>query len=218
MSERVSIPIAIFEVTSEYARPDLRLLMDRVRVVEALFEAFKPWDIKVDDIEVVSEGKPSEQGIKFKLSTKRISFFVGAGSCKFTHDNANWESAEETIKILSLGLDTLIEVNKIKVAAYKTAIAMHLQPKSLPFIEILKPFAPSSLAKLDSSPIKAVASVVKWEKRRITIDGSGQLANGVFLKFEREFEGSISFNEMALRLKADEDELFDILGIEEDLS
>jgi hypothetical protein len=80
----------------------------------------------------------------------------------------------------------------------------------------LKPFAPSAIVDLDGSPITAVAAVVKWVDRRITIDGSAKLANAIFLKFERDFEGGVPFSEIAERLRRDETELFGMLGVQED--
>jgi hypothetical protein len=52
--------------------------------------------------------------------------------------------------------------------------------------------------------------------RKVTIDGSGALANGLFLRLERDFEASATYDEMAQLLRHDEEELFTILGIEED--
>jgi hypothetical protein len=216
MPEPVTIPISIVEVTIEFTRPNMKLLVDRATAVDQLFEAFVPWNVKVDDVEVITEGKPSEQGVKFKLPVKRTSFQFGAASCKLTRDDADWESAGETIKILDTGWRVLERVGGVKVRAFKTAIALHLQPKITPFVELLKPFAAMPLASVDPSPIRAVAAVVKWEKRRITVDGSGQLANGVFLRFEREFEGSATYDQMAAQLKTDEDELFALLDVKED--
>jgi len=147
---------------------------------------------------------------------KRISFQFGAASCKLTRDDANWESAKETIEILDVRWRVLREIAGVEAGAFKTAVALHLQPKTLPYIDILKPFAPLSLSHIGSSPIKAIAAVVKWDKRRITVDGSGQLANGVYLRFEREFEGSVSYDQIAGQLRADEDELFALLDVKED--
>jgi hypothetical protein len=216
MPELVAIPIAFFEIVVEYVRPNMKLLVDRAKVVEHLFEAFSPWSIKIDDTEVIQEGKPSEQGIKFKIPAKRTSFMFGAGSCKLNRDDASWESAEETIKILDAGWRVLSELAGVHAASYKTTIAMHLQPTTVQFVEILKPFAPTQLAGLDQSPIKAIAAVVKWEKRRITIDGSSQLANGLFIRLERELDGSTSYEQIASQLKADEDELLVMLNVQED--
>lgn len=216
MPELITIPIAVFDVSVEYVRPNMKLIMDRSTIVSELFERYKPWNVKVDDVEVINEGKPSEQGIKFKLPATRTSFFFGAGHCKLTRDDADWESAEETIRILDISLTALTEISGIEIGCFKTAIAMHLQPKTMPFIELLKPFASLSMAALDHSPIKALAAVLKWEKRRVTIDGSSQLANGIFLRFEREMPGNVSLEEIAKQLRLDEDELFAMLGVQED--
>ena len=217
MPELVTIPIAIVEIAIEYANPSMKLLVDRAKVVDQLFRAFKPWDIKVDDVEVLQEGKPSEQGVKFKLPLKRTSFFFGAAVCKLVRDDAGWDTAEETIEILNAGWKTLVEIGAVEAGSFRTAIAMHLQPKTLPFIELLRPFAPAPLTTLDSTPIKAIAAVLKWEKRRVTVDGSAQLANGLFIRMEREFEGTTTFVEVAQQLKKDEDQTFALIGVEEEL-
>jgi hypothetical protein len=216
MPELITIPVATFEITIEYVDPSMKLLVDRAKVVDHLFGVFKQWNIKVDDVEVISEGKPSEQGVRFKLPIKRTSFFFGAAHCKLVRDDADWESAEETLKILDAGWRTLIAIGGVQAGAYRTFIAMHLQPKVLPYIELLKPFASAPLVTLDSSPIKAIASVIKWENRRVTVDGSAHLANGLFVRLERDFEGSATFDEIAGQLKTDEDQLFALIGVQED--
>lgn len=216
MPELVSIPIALFDMVMEYTRPNMKLLMDRIKVVDQLFLGFERWQIKVDDVEIITEGKPSEQGIKFKIPSMRTSFSFGAAHCRLTRDDADWESAEEVISILRVGLKALIEIGGVEVGAYKTSISLHIQPKSTQFIELLKPFVPTPIVALDSSPIRALAAVLKWDKRRVTIDGSAQLANGIFLRFERDFEGTSSIEEIAHQLRADEEELFAMLGIQED--
>ncbi len=215
MPEAVTTPIAIIDITMEYVRPNLRLAMDRIKVVDQLFDRYRPWDIKVDDVEVITEGKPSEQGIKFKIQKRRTSFFFSASQCRLTQDDADWESAEETIQILTIGVSTLAEIAGVEISTYKTGIALHLQPKAASFIEIIKPFAAPQLVALEKQPLTAFATVVKWEGRRITIDGSAQIANGIFLRFERDFPGAMAIHEIAVQLKADEDELFALLGVEE---
>jgi hypothetical protein len=91
-----------------------------------------------------------------------------------------------------------------------------MQPKKLPFIQITGPLIPHQLAALEVESPKTMAIVVKWEKRKVTIDGSGSLANGIFLRFEREFDGAVGYGEMALQLKADEDQIFAMLGVKEE--
>ena len=62
MPASITIPISIFELTILYERPEIRLLADKTRAVEGLFTAFAPWNPSVDDIELLTSGKPSEQG------------------------------------------------------------------------------------------------------------------------------------------------------------
>ncbi len=216
MLELISIPISYFEIVVSYESPNVRLWMDRASVVQGIFDALKPWNPKIDDVEVLSDGKPSEQGFKLKLLENRVSFFFGPAFCRFTKDDADWDSAEETIQILDAALSTLIKLSGIVVGLQKTLIALHLQLKRLPFMEILKPLVPPQLAALEKENVKTMASVVKWDKRKVTIDGSGQISNGVFLRFEREFDGPIAFEEIAHQLRADQGSLFAMLGVAED--
>jgi hypothetical protein len=215
MPELVSIPISYFEATFNYKEPNVMLWMDRANVVQALFTALKPWHIAVDNVEIITTGKPSEQGIKFKLPQKQIAFFFGPAACKFSKDNADWDSAEETITIMDAAFSTLAESGKIEAATIETIIALHMQPKALPFMKILGPFVPAQLAALDAD-VKTMASIVKWDKRRVLIDGSGQIANGLFLRFEREFDGTTTYQQIAEQLRTDEEALFAMLDVKEE--
>ncbi len=98
----------------------------------------------------------------------------------------------------------------------KTTISLHIQPRALTFMDVLNPFVPRQLAALESHPVRTMATVAKWDNRKVTIDGSGVLANGLFLRLERDFEAGATYDEIANQLRRDEEELFTILGIEED--
>jgi hypothetical protein len=215
MAEPVTVPISIFDVTMEFVRPNLRLAATRADIVEELFDRFSHWDITVDDLESVNEGKPSEQGVKFKIPKRKTTFFFSVSQARLTWDDANWETAGETIEILTIGLEALVRHGNVEVLKYKTAVSLHLQPKKTPFIELLKPFASPALAAIQSTPLTAFATVLRWDDRRITIDGSAQIANAVFLRFERDFPGASAIPDLAAGILADERSLYSILGVEE---
>lgn len=44
----------------------------------------------------------------------------------------------------------------------------------------------------------------------------GQIANGIFLRYEREFKADVSYEEIAHQLKADEDGIFAMLDVKEE--
>src|SRR6516165_455892 len=108
MAEIVTTPISYFEVEMEYTEPDIKMWLDRANVVQAVYTALKPWNVTVDDVEILQTGKPSEQGIKFKIPTKLSSFFFGPAYCKFTRDSTNWGVAEDTIQIIEAATSALL--------------------------------------------------------------------------------------------------------------
>jgi hypothetical protein len=215
MPELVTIPISFFEVAIPYERPVFQLWIDRAAVLQGIFDALKPWNPSIDDTEPRNDGKPSEQGILLKLPLKRASFFFGPASCKFSRDDADWGTADETIAILDMALSALTLFGHVVLGKKNTTISLHIQPRTLTFMDVLNPFVPSELAAMESQPVRTMATVAKWENRKVTIDGSGALANGLFLRLERDFDASATYHEIAHQLRHDEEELFKILGIEE---
>jgi hypothetical protein len=215
MPELVTIPISFFELAIDYVTPVFKLWIDRAEVIQAAFKALEPWGPRLDDVEAITIGKISEQGVTVKLPLKRVSFFFGVASCKFTQEAVGWDSADESITILDAALSALTQAGGVTLGARHAVIAVHLQPKTVPFSALLKQFMPPQLAQLDSTPWRTMASIAKWDHRKITIDGSGVLANAIFLRFERDFPATVGYSEMAERLRKDEEELFALLGVEE---
>jgi hypothetical protein len=216
MPELVTIPLSFFELEAEYEKPLFSLMADRTALVQGIFEALQPWKPKIDDIEIRTAGKLSEQGFNFKIPLKRVSFFFGPSSCKLSRDDVNWGMAEETLTILRMVTQTLVQIGGVVLGKKKTTIGLHIQPKTTTFIEILTPFLTPDLAALEAQPLKTMAVVARWDKRTITLDGSVALANALFLKLEREFEGANSLEEIAHQLRTDERELLGVLGVEEE--
>lgn len=216
MAELVSIPISYFEFVGFFEKPDFRLWMDRVGAVQAVFEAWEPWGPHVDNIEIIETGKAAEQGISLKIPAKKIAFFFGPVSCKFSQDDGNWKSVEETIRLLDSAVSALIGHSKAKITSIETTSAIHIQPRSLHFVEILRPFLSSDLLSLDEDPIMTMAAVAKWKNRKLTLDGSAVIANGIYLRHERSFVCPVSFEEIANQILLDQVATFKLLGLEED--
>ena len=216
MPELVTIPISYFELVVEYERPEWKLWADRGSVIEAIFDSLKPWNPNIDDVEFLNSGKTSEQGVNLKLPLKRVSLFFSPVSYRFTQQNPDWQSSDETIAILDHALSSLIRLSGIKIATQKAEIGMHIQPRSLTFVDILRPFIAPPLATLESEPIVSLAAVGRWNKRRVTVDGSAAIANGVYLRLERDFPVATSYEEISQQLKNDQMNLFEVLGVEED--
>jgi len=215
MAQPITIPLSFVELVVNYERPNIKAFEDRAGILQTVFEALSPWSPKLDDVEPLSSGKLSEQGLMFKLPLKQSSMFFGPVFCRFTRDNVDWGEAEETIKIFDASLSAFLKLTGLTAGVKTAAVGVHLQPKSGTFMDILSPFAPPQITGIEKEIPRTMASVVRWDKRRVTLDGSASLANAAFLKFEREFDGPATFPEIADQILADQKQLFTILGVEE---
>src|ERR1700733_14444597 len=214
MAEQITIPISTFEIAINYTRPVLNLWLDRAAVVQKMFDVFQPWNLSVDDVEAVKTGKPSEQGVKFTIPLKKVTFFFWPARCKFTKEAANWSEADELLQVLEVALEVLVQ-SGVELGNKSTSLVLHLQPKNVPFKELLWPFLVPALSQLESSRPEAMAYVIRWKGRRITLDGSAALANGVFVHIERDFDAAVSFDEIKETVYKDEATVFALLNVEE---
>ena len=130
-------------------------------------------------------------------------------------DAANWPEADETLRLLQTALTTLAQTSGLAFGKRVSTLSLHLQPKTVSFKDILRNFISPELLKLDSSPTDAMATVIRWPKHRITLDGSSALANGIFLQIEREFDPAVGFDDMKNTIFQDEAGLLRLLGLEE---
>jgi hypothetical protein len=191
------------------------LSADRVNLVDDLFSSFHEFGPSVDDMEVLTTGKTSEQGIRLKLRGERITMFVGASSCKFVKDGAVWKEADRVLGMLATFLRVVTNVKGTELGSKTSILSLHLQPKNVAFRDILKPFLDSRLKALDQEPVKSMAIVANWPTRRITLDGSAQLANGVYIQMERDFPAEMHMNEAKEHIFKDEVDMLKMLEVEE---
>jgi hypothetical protein len=215
MAEQITIPISIFEVTVWYEKFAARLLTDRAGIVQSLFDSFSDLKPSPDDIEVVTTGKTTEQGIRFRIPSQGLTFFFGAAGCKFTKESAIWAEADQILGHFQKFLQILTEQTGVVLGRKVTILTLHLQPKSTSFKQILLPLITEKLRAVDPAPLDAMAVVSRWPGRRITLDGSAQLANGIFAQMEREFPQDVPLDHIKQNLFDDEVNLFKLLDVVE---
>lgn len=220
MPELVTIPLSSLDISIEYQVPRVDLWWDRRNVVQPMFEAFRPWGIEINDVEAMEQGKLSERGLKLRIPGKKASFFFGPAMCRFSQDDANWSMARETISMVRAGLQTLIAAGSIVPSTIYASLTLHLQPRTLRFIDLLRPFAPARFEAAGdvANDLRALASVVRFSDRSIYLDGSGTLANAVLVKLDRTFAHGTQFEDIVEQLHADQVLIFNILDVDEDLS
>jgi hypothetical protein len=177
-----------------------------------VFSDLKP---NPDDLEIISTGKTTEQGIRLRIPSQGITLFFGAAACKFTKESAVWAEVDQILGNAQRFVHLLVEVGGVVLGRKITILTLHIQPKTTSFKKILLPLITEGLRGLDPSPLEAMAVVSRWPGRRITLDGSAELANGIFAQMEREFTGATAFDEIKQKLFEDETTLFKLLDVTE---
>jgi hypothetical protein len=217
MADPVTIPISIFDVTVKYQEPVVRLMSEagRADVIQALFNGFAKLEPNADGLEIINSGKTTEQGIRLRFPSQMITMFFGVASCKFTKESAAWPEADAMLEILDTFLTTLAAKGGTSYGKKTSVLSLHIQLKTGSFKDVLRPFVDSRIKELDPAPLDAMAVVARWPGYRITLDGSAQLANGIFVQMEREFDASLSYADMKQRIWNDEAELLKLLGVQE---
>lgn len=216
MPETITIPISFFEAVFEFEKTNVEVWATRAAIAQIILDALQPWAAKVDDLEPVTTGKASEHGLIARLPLKRVALFFGPSYCRFSRDAVGWDLAKETIEIFEVAGNAYRKISGSTVKKTKTTIGVHLQPKTIPFIKLLSPFLAEQMKSLELGPLRTMAAVAKWENRIVTLDGSGSLANGIFVRLERDFEGDRTLHQIAEQLWKDEEQVFDMLGVKED--
>ncbi len=215
MPAEITIPISVFELTVKYDKPNILLMAERAGAIQELFAAFAPWNLQLDDMEVLTAGKPTEQGVQIKIAAQNASFFFGAAHCKFVKNSAIWAEADQILAILTAALEALHRAAGVDYADKTSILTLHLQPKTVQFRDILRKFIVPEILALAKDQTTAMAIVSRWPKYRITLDGSAALANGIFVQAERQFDATISFDDMRAAIFQDEQDLFKLLDVQE---
>src|SRR5260370_33366418 len=99
MPERVTIPVAILDYSSDYVRPVISIWLDRANLVQSMFDALAKWSLSVDNVEGITTGKPSEQGLKYRIPEKNMSFFYVPLGSQYTRVAIYRRVAEASLEL-----------------------------------------------------------------------------------------------------------------------
>jgi len=213
--ELVTIPISFFEAVFEFEKTNVEIWDTRALIAQAVLDALQGWGANIDDFEPLTTGKISAQGLVVRLPLKHVVLFFGPAYCRFSRDH-DWSLAKETFEIFNAAGAAYRKISASAFCRTRTSIGLHLQPMTVPFTSLLSPFVADQMKSLEEAPLRTMAVVAKWENRKVTLDGSGSLANGLFVKLERDFEGTATLEQVGEQLRSDEEQVFDMLGVKED--
>jgi hypothetical protein len=217
MAELVKIPYATSEYQARFERPYIAFIgQDRPRVFEAVLTALLPFDLRLENTEIVATGTPADHKTIFRIPERGIRFEFGAQDYKLTKELANWSTAEADGEILLAAERALMEGSGAKIVSCIATVAMHLQLLARPREEILAPFLPDPFKVfLPQRQVQTYGHHFKFADGEVLLDFSLAFANGIFLRFSSHFTGHPPLADVLAKVRSDQDTLFGILGVEE---
>ena len=217
MSELVKIPLANAEYQACFERPHIDFIgLNRQRAFEAVLTALLPFNLRLENTEIVTMGTPAEHKSIFRIPERGILFEFGAEQYRFGKELSSWEAADEVRQILHAAESALMGGSGVKVASCRVIVAMHLQPLTKPREAILAPFVPEPFKIfMTQRQTQSHAHHFTFSDGDVLLDFSAVFANGIFLRFSSHFNEHPPLSEVLDKVRSDQDALFGMLGVEE---
>lgn len=218
MPDLVKIPAASAEVVARFDGPYIGLLVgDKAKIFEAIVTALLPFNFRLANTELVSNsGKPAEEKLIFRIPERDIAFHFGAEEYRFTKDGASWSTAAEDGAVWNAAETALLTGSRVKVASCSVTLAMHIVPLSKTREEVIAAFVSAPFKQLTDREPKAFGCHIRFADRsEVLIDYSLGYANGIFVRVSSQMEGKPPIADILGRMRADEEQAFKILDVQE---
>lgn len=215
---QIDIPYGIVEYTAIFEAPVAAGLSSRTDVIGSVLSALKPWGFSLDGVEInATSTKLNEHALVFRRTipaSPAMSLALGYGRVLVSAENLDWAEADQFLKAMTAGLGALAETIKPTIRSQHVALGMHIQCKTKPRQEVTAPLlSPVALQLLDGD-VKFQGIILNRHMSSIIVDASAAYANGLFIRIFREHPAEATLEQLAGALRADEEQLFQVLGLD----
>lgn len=188
-------------------------------IVQAAFNAFRPWNISLENVKVKEDAANlAEEATTLTLFGGRITFSVTPGGCAIAVANPSWAEVDLIVNVCTAGVAAVLEASEASLDKQVASIAMHLspQPGANSLTDLTSKFVKIDLSKLGGAPPKSFGFSVYRDDLLWVVDRSVSFDNSLFVRMDRWFNGGESLAQIARQLDSDERTVLDLLGIEVD--
>lgn len=214
---QAEIPFGILEYTAVFKRPILEAWTVPALLVSAALDVLEPFGFKLDGVEVKTPPNLSEYALVFRRTPPGVTLTLGIGKLVIVAEDLDWTEADQFIAAAHAGINAIVEKSKAEFQAQHVTLGMHIQLKTKPRHEVTAPLLTPVAYRLLDGEIKFPGIILQREKATIVVDGSLAYANALFVRINREHGADVSLEKIAEVLHADEERLFDTLGLQGNL-
>jgi hypothetical protein len=207
------IRAASLEYRAPYETPLIGEWRDNGRIAQAVFEAFREWNITLEQISDTPFGLNfSQYGVSFQVQG-RFNFRIGLGGASLSVWNPNWGEAAEIKRIALAGTEALKATGKISYSKYEVVLDIHVTPSGRSVSELTRKFVPTSLKESSNKQFIASGFTFQDSEKYWYVDASTLYPDSIFLRTFRTFPPSSDLDGMMSSLYKDELGLLGVIGI-----
>jgi hypothetical protein len=213
---QAEVPYSLLEYSAVFKKPIVEAFGTPAILIAAVLNALEPWGFALDGVEAKTHTeKLSEYAVIFRRSAPPgLSLTLGLGKVVVTAENLVWAEAEHFIAQMSAALNAILQTGRAEVQSQHVGIGMHIQLKTKPRKDVTaRLLDPVAFTILDGE-VKFPGIILFHDKSSIVIDASLAHANGLFVRIAREHPPEATLQQLAEALHKDEEQLFNVLGLE----
>jgi hypothetical protein len=222
---QAEIPFGVIEYTATFKRPIISAWTVPGVTVDAVLSALEPWGFKIDGVELkTNTEKLNDYAMVFRRTPPGVTFTVGTGKLVINAENLDWTEAERFVEGMTAGVNAVIAASsrmnqflpnaKAEINWQQIGLGMHIQLKTKPRKEITAHLVNEAAFNILDGEVKFQGIILQRDKTSIIIDASLAYANALFVRMFREHPPEATFQEIAQTLHRDEEQLFEVLGLE----
>ena len=215
---QAEIPYALLEYTQLFEKPIIEGLSNPISVIAPILSALGPWGFTSDGIEAKTRSeKLSEYAFVFHRTVPanpRLSLTLGLNKVVIVAENPDWAGAESLIAGMRAGLEAILGKTGASPKSQQITLAMHVQIKDKLRQDVTTPLLSQTAFRLLDGDVQFPGIILLRDKASLVIDASLAYANALFVRIVREHRSDAPLEELAVILHKDEEQVFEVLGLE----
>ncbi len=213
----VEVPYGVVEYTAVFRKPILEAWLGTALIIAGVLEALEPFGFKLEGVDLKTQTeKLNDYAVVFKRNVPgtNLTMTLQLGRLVWVAENLDWTEAHQFIQTAQAGIDAVIEKTRAEIEFQHVGMALHIQLKTKPREEVMASLLSQEAFKLMDGNLKFPGVILQMEKSSIVIDASAAFANGLFVRINRDHGPEVTLPRLGEILLADEQKLFDVLGLE----
>jgi len=203
---------AFFEYRAVLGSPLFEAWTPPNKVVTVLVPVLKQWNVTLGDVTWNRENNSAKDlQVTFNVQKLGAVLKVGLDSLVFNAFNPDWTQAPQLLELFQTCTSVLEAAVGLQIASQEAVLAFHVTPGARSFKDVMR-----ELVRSDKLGVGDMYGIGVYENdSSFIIDRSLRFDGGAFVRLQRAFGGSVTFDKLAKMLYDDEIRVLKLLELSE---